>query len=106
MIITIIFLALVVAGIMLYDMPKPKAKEPKKRKYQVPQSFWDDYNYCVVSINKMTAEDAARVENLIDNLMYQYVELIEYCFYIEKMSILVDAYNKRVKTFLLSNNLN
>lgn len=106
MILFIIFFALVVAGIMLYDMPKPKQKEPKKRKYVVPASFWDDYNHCILSINKMTIEDTARVENLIDNLMYQYVELIEYCFYIEKMSILVDAYNKRVKTFLLSNNLN
>ena len=106
MILTIMILALIVAGILVYDMPKPKPKNPKKRKYIVPASFWDDYNHCVLSINKMTIEDTVRVENLIDNLMYQYVELIEYCVYIEKMSNLVDAYNKKVKTFLLSNNLN
>ena len=38
--------------------------------------------------------------------MYQYVELIDYSVYIEKMSNLVDQYNKKVKSFLLSNNLN
>jgi hypothetical protein len=106
MIYFILFFAFVVASIIMYDMPKKKPKQPKKNKHTVPASFWDDYNHCILSINKMTIEDTARVENLIDNLMYQYVELIEYCFYIEKMSILVDAYNKRVKTFLLSNNLN
>jgi len=106
MILFIIFLSVVVASIIMYDMPKRKAKEPKKRKYIVPSSFWDDYNHCQLSINKMTIEDTARVENLIDNLMYQYVELIEYAVYIEKMSNLVDAYNKKLKGFLLSNNLN
>jgi hypothetical protein len=106
MILFIIILALIVAGILTYDMPKPKIKLPKKRKYEVPRSFWDDYNHCVLSINKMTINDTVRVENLIDNLMYQYVELIDYCVYIEKMSTLVDAYNKKVKSFLLHNNLN
>ena len=106
MILSIIILALIVAGILVYDMPKPKPKQPKKRKYQVPSSFWDDYNQCVLSISNMKIDDTVRVENLIDNIMYQYVELMEYCVYIEKMSNLVDQYNKKVKTFLLSNNLN
>jgi hypothetical protein len=106
MILSIIILALIVAGILVYDMPKPKPKQPKKRKYQVPSSFWDDYNHCVLSISNMKIDDTVRVENLIDNIMYQYVELMEYCVYIEKMSNLVDQYNKKVKTFLLSNNLN
>ena len=106
MILTIIILALIAAGIVMYDMPKAKPKQPKKRKYQVPPCFWDDYHHCQLSINNMKIEDTVRVENLIDNLMYQYVELIDYCVYIEKMSNLVDQYNKKVKSFLLSNNLN
>jgi hypothetical protein len=106
MILLIFIIALIVAGILFYDMPKPIKKESKKRKYQVPPSFWDDYNHCLHSIHKMKEADTQRVENLIDNLMYQYVEMVEYCVYIEKMSNLVDAYNKKVKNFLLSNNLN
>ena len=100
MILFIIILALTVAGILLYDMPKPTINLSKKRKFQVPPSFWDDYNHCLLSISKMTDKDAVRIETLIDNLMYQYVELIDYNIYIEKMSNLVDAYNKKVKSFL------
>jgi hypothetical protein len=106
MILSIIILALIVAGILVYDMPKPKPKQPKKRKFQIPASFWDDYNHCQLSINNMKIEDTVKVENLIDNIMYQYVELLDYSVYLEKMSNLVDAYNKKVKSFLLSNNLN
>lgn len=106
MVFIIVLLALIVAGILVYDMPQKQSKEKKKRKFEIPASFWDDYNHCIISINKMKANDATRVENMIDNMMYQYVELVEYCVYIEKISILVDAYNKKVKSFLITNNLN
>ena len=106
MVFIIALVALIVAGILVYDMPKKQSKEQKKRKFEIPASFWDDYHHCILSIGKMKEKDATRVETLIDNMMYQYVELIEYSVYIEKISILVDAYNKKVKSFLITNNLN
>ena len=93
------------ATLLLISITKKKANV-KVKKSTVPPSFWDDYNHCMQSIYKMTETDCGRVENLIDNMMYQYVELIDYSLYIDKLSTLVDAYNNKVKSFLLSNNLN
>ena len=45
MVLFIVLLALIVAGILVYDIPKKQSKEKKKRKFEVPPSFWDDYNY-------------------------------------------------------------
>jgi hypothetical protein len=99
-------IAFIVAGIVLYPKPKKKQAKPKKIKFQIPASFWDDYNYCLQSIHKMKPTDCSRVENLIDNIMYQYVELLDTNTYIDKLSNLVDAYNKKVKTFLITKHLN
>ena len=106
MVLFIVLLALIVAGILVYDIPKKQSKEKKKRKFEVPPSFWDDYNYCINSISKMKERDATKVETAIDDMMYKYVELIDYSVYIEKISNLVDAYNKKIKTFAITNNLN
>jgi hypothetical protein len=100
---TILIIALVSATFVLRNI---LSKKVNVRKTSVPASFWDDYNYCMQSIEKMKESDYDRVENLIDNMMYQYVELIDYHLYIEKLSTLVDAYNRKMKSFLLSNNLN
>ena len=54
----------------------------------------------------MKQSDTARVENLIDNIMYQYVELLDSQMYIEKLSYLVELYNKRITSFLLTKHLN
>jgi hypothetical protein len=106
MIIFVIVMALICAGILVYDKPIFKKKKSKPLKYTIPASFWDDYNHCIHSISKMKQNDMIRVENLIDNLMYQYVELIDTNTYIEKISYLVELYNKKVKSFLLTNQLN
>jgi hypothetical protein len=106
MIIVILILAFIFAGIVLYEMPKKEPKEPKRLKYTIPPSFWDDYNHCIHSINKMKENETVRVENLIDNLMYQYVELLDSQTYIEKLSYLVELYNKKITSFLLTKHLN
>lgn len=45
--------AFIIAGIVLYEKPKKEQKKPKKLKYSIPPSFWDDYNHCLQSIHKM-----------------------------------------------------
>jgi aspartyl/asparaginyl-tRNA synthetase len=100
-----IIISFISAGFVLYSITNNKAKVFTK-KTSAPPSFWDDYNYCMKSIYNMKETDCVRVENLIDNMMYQYVEIIDYSLYIEKLSTLVDAYNHKMKSFLLSNNLN
>lgn len=99
----ILIASLISATFLLKNITKKKVKV---KKTTVPPSFWDDYNYCLNSIEKMKESDYQRVENLIDNIMYQYVEIIDYSLYIDKLSTLVDAYNRKMKSFLLSNNLN
>jgi hypothetical protein len=106
MILFILILAFICAGIVLFEMPKKYKRQSKKLKYTIPQSFWDDFNYCVASISKMKENDVTRIENMIDNLMYQYVEMIDSATYIEKISYLVDIYNKKIKSFLLTKHLN
>jgi len=105
MILLTLIISLIAATLVLISITKKKVNV-KVKKCSVPPSFWDDYNHCMQSIYKMTEKDCGRVENLIDNMMYQYVELIDYSLYIDKLSNLVDAYNNKVKGFLLSNNLN
>ena len=95
----VVIISIISATIVFYNITKKK-----KYKSKVPLSFWDDYNYCLKSIEKMKESDYDRVENMIDNMMYQYVEIIDYHLYIEKLSNLVDAYNRKMKSFLLSNN--
>ena len=95
----VVIIAIISATIVFYNITKKKVSKSK-----VPLSFWDDYNYCLQSIEKMKESDYDRVENMIDNMMYQYVEIIDYHLYIEKLSNLVDAYNRKMKSFLLSNN--
>jgi hypothetical protein len=101
--IIIIIISFIASTFLFHNITKKKVKVTKTK---VPTSFWHDYNYCLQSIEKMKESDYDRVENLIDNIMYQYVELIDYHLYIEKLSTLVDAYNRKMKSFLLSNNLN
>ncbi len=98
-----LIIAVVSAAFVLKSILKKKVKVTKTK---VPLSFWDDYNYCLQSIEKMKESDYDRVENLIDNMMYQYVEIIDYSLYIDKLSTLVDAYNRKMKSFLLSKHLN
>jgi hypothetical protein len=97
----ILIIAIISATFVLKSSLGKKAKVTRTK---VPTSFWNDYNYCLQSIEKMKESDYDRVENLIDNMMYQYVELIDYSLYIDKLSTLVDAYNRKMKSFLLSNN--
>jgi hypothetical protein len=99
----ILIIAFICAAFVLRSILK---KNVKVTKTKVPLSFWDDYNYCLQSIEKMKESDYDRVENLIDNMMYQYVEIIDYSLYIDKLSTLVDAYNRKMKSFLLSKHLN
>jgi hypothetical protein len=99
----ILIIAFISAAFVLRSILK---KNVKVTKTKVPLSFWDDYNYCLQSIEKMKESDYDRVENLIDNMMYQYVEIIDYSLYIDKLSTLVDAYNRKMKSFLLSKHLN
>ena len=99
----ILIIAFISAAFVLRSILK---KNVKVTKTKVPLSFWDDYNYCLQSIEKMKESDYDRVENLIDNMMYQYVEIIDYSLYINKLSTLVDAYNRKMKSFLLSKHLN
>lgn len=107
LIIVIMILSFICAGIVLYEKPKSnKQKQLKRAKYTIPPSFWDDYNYCIESIKKMKENDTARVENLIDGIMYQYVESLDSQMYIEKLSYLVELYNKRITSFLLTKHLN
>jgi hypothetical protein len=99
--VSILIIAIISAAFVLKSSLGKKAKINKTK---VPLSFWDDYNYCLQSIEKMKENDYDRVENMIDNMMYQYVEIIDYTLYIDKLSTLVDAYNRKMKSFLLSNN--
>lgn len=103
----IAIIALTFAAIIGSDTLK-KTKEEKKelRKYEIPHTFWQDYNKCLFAIRDMKESNYEQVESKIDDFTYKYVELIEYKVFIEKISNLVSLYNNQVKSFLLNKHLN
>lgn len=85
--------------------PKEEIKKPLM-KYEIPHTFWQDYNKCLFAIRDMNINNYEIVESKIDDFTYKYVELIEYVVFVEKISNLVSLYNNQVKSFLINKHLN
>lgn len=106
-----VFIIISVIILFIYAISQVNKKyieEEKKplKKYEIPYTFWEDYNKCLFAIRDMKMNNINQVETKIDELTYKYVELVEYDVFVEKISNLVSLYNNQVKYFLLNKHLN
>jgi hypothetical protein len=83
-----------------------QAKIQKKRKYNIPSEFWDDYNRAMFFIERMGMSEVNKCQYMIDDIIFKYHECLDYNTFTERISILITKIESKKKDFLLNNHLN
>jgi hypothetical protein len=78
----------------------------RKRKFQIPAEFWDDYNRTIYRIETMHINEVSKVQYMVDDLIYKYAECLDYVTFTEKVSTLIKKIEAKKKSFLLIDSLN
>lgn len=78
----------------------------RKRKFQIPSEFWDDYNRTIYRIETMHINEVSKVQYMVDDLIYKYAECLDYVTFTEKVSTLIKKIEAKKKSFLLIDSLN
>jgi hypothetical protein len=87
------------------DVLKKELQE-KRRKYQIPSEFWDDYNKAMFFIERMQINEVSKVQYMIDNIITKYYVCLDYNTFIERIALLIEAIEKKKRSFLLIDSLN
>ena len=93
----------------LCDVIADEAKDNKinrKRKFQIPAEFWDDYNRTIYRIDTMHINEVSKVQYMVDDLIYKYAECLDYVTFTERVSTLIKKIEAKKKSFLLIDSLN
>jgi len=78
----------------------------RKRKFQIPSEFWDDYNRTIYRIDTMHINEVSKVQYMVDDLIYKYAECLDYVTFTERVSTLIKKIEAKKKSFLLIDSLN
>ena len=78
----------------------------RKRKFQIPAEFWDDYNRTLYRIETMHINEVSKVQYMVDDLIYKYAECLDYVTFTERVSTLIKKIEAKKKSFLLIDSLN
>lgn len=78
----------------------------RKRKFNIPAEFWDDYNRTINKIEVMGINEVSKTQYLVDDLIYKYAECLDYVTFTEKVSLLIKKIEAKKKSFLLIDSLN
>lgn len=78
----------------------------RRRKYQIPSEFWDDYNKAMFFIDRMDINEVGKVQYMVDNIITKYYVCLDYNTFIERISILIQAIEQKKRSFLLNTHLN
>jgi len=78
----------------------------RKRKFQIPAEFWDDYNRTIYRIDTMHINEVSKVQYMVDDLIYKYAECLDYVTFTERVSTLIKKIEAKKKSFLLIDSLN
>ena len=78
----------------------------KKRKFAIPVEFWDDYNKAMFFIERMQINEVARTQYMVDDIIMKYHECLDYNTFTEKISLLIERFELRKRSFLLIDSLN
>lgn len=87
------------------DVQRKEAQE-KRRKYQIPSEFWDDYNKAMFFIERMDINEVSKVQTMVDNIIIKYYVCLDYNTFIERIALLIEAIEKKKRSFLLNTQLN
>jgi len=78
----------------------------RKRKFQIPAEFWNDYNRTIYRIETMHINEVSKVQYMVDDLIYKYAECLDYVTFTERVSTLIKKIEAKKKSFLLIDSLN
>ena len=87
------------------DVQRKEAQE-KRRKYQIPAEFWDDYNKAMFFIDRMDINEVSRIQYMIDDIIFKYYECLDYNTFTERISLLIQKMESKKRGFLLNTQLN
>jgi hypothetical protein len=95
--------AVIGAFLMLtsFNESMEEQKEKKLRKYEVPIEFWDDYNHILYLIQNLNNKNQSRVQYMIDDLIYKYADMLEYKVFLEKISDIIELFERKKKSLSL-----
>jgi hypothetical protein len=91
---------------VLKEDVKRKEIQEKRRKYQIPSEFWDDYNKAMFFIDRMDINEVSKVQYMVDNIITKYYVCLDYNTFIERIALLIEAIEKKKRSFLLNTQLN
>lgn len=72
-----------------------------KKPFEVPIEFWDDYNHILYLIQNLNNKNQSRVQYMIDDLIYKYADMLEYKVFLEKISDIIELFERRKKVLSL-----
>ena len=78
----------------------------RKRKFSIPVEFWDDYNKTMFFIERMQINEVGRIQYMVDDIIMKYHECLDYNTFTEKISLMIERFELRKKSFLLNTQLN
>ena len=75
-------------------------KIQKKRKFNIPPEFWDDYNRAIFFIENMGINEINKCQYMIDDIIFKYHECLDYNTFTERISMLIQKMESKKKGFL------
>ena len=91
-------------GLVIMSKSKKEAIKPKRRSlYEIPSSFWDEYNSITLDIYYMTTGSAETIRYKIEDFEYKYSQIVDYQVYNDRMGEILRSY-KTKKEFINNKN--
>lgn len=81
-------------------------KVQKKRKFNIPAQFWDDYNRAMFCVDRMGINEVNKCQYMIDDIIFKYHECLDYNTFTEMIGMLIIKIEGKKKDFLLNTQLN
>ena len=83
-------------GLVIMSKSKKEAIKPKRRSlYEIPSSFWDEYNTITLDIYYMTNASAETIRYKIEDFEYKYSQIVDYQVYNDRMGEILRNYKEK-----------
>lgn len=92
----------------LCDVISDEVKENKiqrRRKFNIPAEFWNDYNRLIYLIDTMGINELNKTQYMVDDLIFKYHECLDYNTFTERMSTLILKIEHKKKSFFILDSL-
>lgn len=84
-------------GVILLNYDKRNVQEMVQRRslYQIPSSFWDEYNSLTLDIYYMSKGSAEAIRYKIEDFEYKYSQIIDQMVYNDRMAEILRCYKEK-----------